>query len=42
MRGRSNEKVDGETNGFRWTHGGSALSDFNRLLENMPQEAWVQ
>lgn len=36
------EKVDEETNGFKWTHIGGALSDFNRLLENMPQEAWIQ
>ena len=37
------EKADEETEGFKWTHGAAgALGEFNRLLENMPQEAWIQ
>lgn len=37
------EKADKETEGFRWTSGRSpALDELNRILENMPQEAWIQ
>lgn len=37
------EKADEETGGFKWTFGErAALGAFNRLIENMPQEAWIQ
>lgn len=37
------EKADKETEGFRWTFGRRpALDELNRILENMPQEAWIQ
>lgn len=36
-------KADEETEGFRWTHGDNpALREFDRILENMPPEAWIQ
>lgn len=36
-------KADEETGGFKWTHGmNPALREFDRMLENMPQEAWIQ
>lgn len=37
------EKANEETNGFQRNFGTkSALDDLNTLLENMPQEAWIQ
>lgn len=38
------EKADKETEGFRWIFTGkrSALIELDRLIENMPQEAWIQ
>lgn len=37
------EKAYEETDGFRWTfNGGSALRELESLIDNMPQEAWVQ
>lgn len=35
------EKANMETEGFKWGYG-DTLSYFNRLIENMPQEAWIQ
>lgn len=36
-------KADEETDGFRWTFRvGPALKELERLIENMPQEAWIQ
>ncbi len=36
-------KVYEETEGFRWTHGMQpALREFDRMLESLPQEAWLQ
>lgn len=36
------EKADEETEGFKYCFRDSALKKIDRLLENMPQEAWVQ
>ncbi|MDE6891805.1 MAG: hypothetical protein K2P50_08425 [Lachnospiraceae bacterium] len=37
------EKANEETEGFKWTYGGwTALKKFDRMLDNMPQEAWIQ
>lgn len=37
------EKADEETDGFRWEfRGGPALRELDSLIDNMPQEAWVQ
>lgn len=37
------EKADKETEGFKRTFGRrSALNELDRLVENMPQEAWIQ
>lgn len=37
------EKADEETNGFKYDFGqDNALKKLDRLLENMPQEAWIQ
>lgn len=37
------EKANEETDGFKWTYGQkNALSDLDRLLNNMTQEAWIQ
>lgn len=38
------EKADKETEGFKWIFTGkrSALIELDRLIENMPQEAWIQ
>lgn len=37
------EKADKETEGFRWTFARMpALDELNRILKNMPQEAWIQ
>lgn len=36
------EKSDKETEGFRYPWNGSTLKKLDKLLENMPQEAWVQ
>lgn len=36
------EKADEETEGFKYCFRDSSLKKFDRLLENMPQEAWVQ
>ena len=36
-------KANEETEGFKWIHGmNPALREFDRMLENMPQEAWIQ
>ena len=36
-------KANEETDGFRWSfRGGSALKMLESLLDNMPQEAWIQ
>lgn len=37
------EKANEETEGFKWLYGGwPALKEFDRMLYNMPQEAWIQ
>lgn len=37
------EKANEETEGFRWVYGlRKGLEEFDRLLENLPQEAWIQ
>ena len=36
------EKSDKETEGFRYSWNESTLKKLDRLLENMPQEAWIQ
>ncbi len=36
------EKADGETEGFKYCWNGSTLKKLDRLLENVPQEAWIQ
>lgn len=36
------EKTDEETEGFRYCWNGSTLKKLDRLLENVPQEAWIQ
>lgn len=36
------EKSNEETDGFRFCWNGNALKKFDRLLENVPQEAWIQ
>lgn len=37
------EKADEETNGFVWNfNGGPALRELEGLIDNMPQEAWIQ
>lgn len=37
------EKADEETNGFRWDfRGGAAFKELESLIDNMPQEAWIQ
>lgn len=36
------EKANEETEGFKYTFRYDALKKFDRLLENMPQEAWIQ
>lgn len=37
------EKADEETDGFRWEfNGGLALKELDSLIDNMPQDAWVQ
>jgi hypothetical protein len=37
------EKANKETHGFSWVYGEKpSLTEFNRLLANMPQEAWIQ
>lgn len=36
------EKSDKETEGFRYPWYGSTLKKLDKLLENMPQEAWIQ
>lgn len=37
------EKANRETCGFEWVYGKRPLlKEFNRLLDNMPQEAWIQ
>lgn len=36
------EKADEETEGFKYCFKGNSLKKLNRLLENMPQEAWIQ
>ncbi len=35
------EKANEETEGFKWIYGKS-LDEFERLIRNMPQEAWIQ
>lgn len=34
------EKLNEETNGFKWKT--DSLNQFDKLLNNMPQEAWIQ
>lgn len=36
------EKADEETEGFKYCWNGSTLKKLDRLLENVPQEAWIQ
>lgn len=37
------EKANEESKGFKYDYlAGKTLQSFNRLLENMPQEAWIQ
>lgn len=37
------EKANEETEGFKWTYGcRPSLNEFDRLIDNMPQEAWIQ
>lgn len=36
------ENANEETEGFKWTFRNGALNKLDRLLENMPQEAWIQ
>lgn len=36
------EKADEETEGFKYCFKGSSLKKLDGLLENMPQEAWIQ
>ena len=36
------ENADGETEGFKYCWNGSTLKKLDRLLENVPQEAWIQ
>lgn len=36
------EKANEETEGFRYCWNGSTLKKLDRLLENIPQEAWLQ
>lgn len=36
------EKANEETEGFKWTFRNNALKELDRLLDNMPQEAWIQ
>lgn len=34
------EKLNEETDGFKWKT--DSLNQFDKLLNNMPQEAWIQ
>ena len=36
------EKADDETDGFKWKHRGGAFRELERILDCMPQEAWIQ
>lgn len=36
------EKANEETEGFRYCWNGSTLKKLDKLLQNMPQEAWIQ
>lgn len=36
------EKSDVETEGFKYCWNGNTLNKLDRLLENVPQEAWIQ
>lgn len=37
------ERANAETEGFKWRYGmRPSLREFDRILENMPQEAWIQ
>ncbi len=36
------EKADEETEGFKYMYVGNAIGSFNRILDNIPQEAWIQ
>lgn len=36
------EKANEETSGFKRTYHRNALDKFDRLINNMPQEAWIQ
>lgn len=37
------EKANKETHGFKWVYGKKPLlKELNRLLDSMPQEAWIQ
>lgn len=37
------ERANEETNGFKWDLSSfQTLRDFDRLIENMPPEAWIQ
>lgn len=36
------EKSNEETEGFKYCWRGDTLKNFDRLIENMPQEAWIQ
>ncbi len=36
------EKADEETSGFQFTWKGNAFRDLDSILDNMPQEAWIQ
>ena len=36
------EKANEETNGFRYCWNGNAFKELDRILENVPQEAWIQ
>ncbi len=36
------EKADEETEGFKYSFRGDTLKKLDTLLENMPQESWIQ
>lgn len=36
------DKADGDTDGFEYTWKSDAYRDLDRILDNMPQEAWIQ
>jgi len=36
------EKANEETEGFRYLYIGETMGKFEKLLENLPQEAWIQ